>query len=856
MNDPQITSTPSSLSTELRFTDEQFIWRFSPNQTAPELLETIFTGRDDLLRNVIEKIAHSANSGATHHILLYGPRGIGKSHFIALLHHRLVTDPQLQTSLRIAWLNEDETTTSVVQFLVRIYRSLCKWYPTEFSAAWLDELLNQPPAEISTILVSRLVARFETKRLVILVENLNLLFEGIGEEGQHTLRAVLTNHPFACFVATSQQLFKSVTDRSEPFFGFFQQIPLKPLTFDDAQDLLVKIAQTKGQQDLVQFLQTPDGRGRVRAIHDLAGGNHRVYIVLSGFVTRESLDELLTPFRKMADDLTPYYQERLRWLSPLQRQIVELLCRQQTTLNPKEIARRLLTEQTSIGKQMRILEQIGYLSSRERGRETFYELSEPLMRLAYEVKEHSLLGMLVDFLRIWYRPDDFHKFRRAGLSQTTLAYVNAALERHQNSPDPRLHLLMQEIEQATADNKLQELGTLWEERAAASNSARDWFMAGYCFNEYNREYGKAVECYDKGLEIDPTSAAAWNNKGSSLNSLSRFEEALICYNKALEIDPRYAFAWNNKGNSLHRLGRFEEALICRDKALEIAPRDAVAWTNKGSSLHSLGRFEEALICRDKALEIDPRDAAAWCNKGSSLHSLGRFEEALICLDKSLEIAPRYAAAWNNKGNSLHSLGQYEEAQGCVDNALEIDPGDSYANFSRVEFLLSMQRWHEGFTALQQAFAQSRLENLGDVGSMLSSIFRCSEQEAQVESRFSSLLEIYRQAAIDYGFAQTSAAPKPPGKFRPSINPLLYLSEGLLKSLPSLAASQFAAARLEMYPKVVEACAAGLPEFEIALRLFRCGIQFLISGRESEFVKLIQPERRILRQALGLPEELP
>jgi hypothetical protein len=39
-----------------------------------------------------------------------------------------------------------------------------------------------------------------------------------------------------------------------------------------------------------------------------------------------------------------------------------------------------------------------------------------------------------------------------------------------------------------------------------------------------------------------------------------------------------------------------------------------------------------------------------------------------------------------------------------------------------------------------------------------------------------------------------------------------------------------------------------------LRLFRYGIRYLISGRESEFVELIQAERRILRQALGLPEE--
>ena len=213
---------------QLRFTDEQFIWRFSPNQTDPKLLEAIFVGRESLLQNVVEKIADTASSGSTHHVLLYGPRGIGKSHFAALLHHRIRHDEKLNDAVHIAWLNEDETTTSMVQLLVRIYRALCKGYPDEYSADWLNELLNQSPTEIADVLSRRLATRFEKRRLVILVENLNLLFESLGKSGQHELRTLLQEKSFASMIATSQQLYKAVTDRSEPFFGFFQQIPLKP----------------------------------------------------------------------------------------------------------------------------------------------------------------------------------------------------------------------------------------------------------------------------------------------------------------------------------------------------------------------------------------------------------------------------------------------------------------------------------------------------------------------------------------------------------------------------------------------------------------------------------------------------
>ena len=830
-----------SAKEQLRFTDEQFIWRFSPNQTDPELLEAIFVGRESLLQNVLEKIADSANNHSTHHVLLYGPRGIGKSHFTSLLDHRLRGDPKLNEAVRIARLNEDETTTSMVQLLVRIYQSLCKTYPDEFSAGWLDELLNQPPEEIAGVLTRRLAARFEKRTLVILVENLNLLFENLGRDGQHELRSLLQEHPFACLIATSQQLFKGVTDRNEPFFGFFQRVPLKPLSLEDAQQLLTKIASAKGQSDLAAFLNTPDGRGRVRAIHDLAGGNHRVYIVLSGFVTRESLDQLVAPFQKMADDLTPYYQERLRWISPLQRQIVELLCREHGTLNPKEIARRLMVDQRTIGKQVRILVEIGYLTATKRGRETFYELSEPLMRLAYEVKEQSLLEMLVEFLRIWYRPEQMQQLRSSCLSRSTKAYIDAAWERSQTHPDPRLKLLQQELEKAKAEGRSHELATLWEERAAASNTADDWFQAGYYFDEINKDYATAIDCYEKALELKAEFASASYNKGGSLHALGRYEEALTCLDKTLEIDPEHAKAWNNKGNLLNRLGRCEEALASLDKALEIDPEEAYAWNNKRISLTRLGRHQEALACLDKALEIDPDDAYAWNGKGNSLLKLGRYEEALNCYHKALEIDPEYAWPRFNRSNSLFAMG----------------------------------RWDKGFDGIRDAFVRSGStpDHLGKVTSMFSLIFRLSEDGASLRSRIARLVDLYQHAAEERGFRYQGALGSRSGSndiedetqqslvetalssVRPTVNPLSHLANGLVKSLAKIDAERITPKVLESYVAAVEQRVGDMPEFEIALRLFRYGIRYLITGKESEFVELIQPERGILRQVFGLePEE--
>ena len=58
--------------------------------------------------------------------------------------------------------------------------------------------------------------------------------------------------------------------------------------------------------------------------------------------------------------------------------------------------------------------------------------------------------------------------------------------------------------------------------------------------------------------IDPKCADAWYNKGSALDNLGKrtyktYKKAIEYYDKALEIDPKYADAWYNKGTVLLNL---------------------------------------------------------------------------------------------------------------------------------------------------------------------------------------------------------------------------------------------------------------------------------------------------------------
>jgi|APCry1669189070_1035195.scaffolds.fasta_scaffold690845_1 tetratricopeptide (TPR) repeat protein len=50
---------------------------------------------------------------------------------------------------------------------------------------------------------------------------------------------------------------------------------------------------------------------------------------------------------------------------------------------------------------------------------------------------------------------------------------------------------------------------------------------------FKEEYEKAMDCYNKALELKPTFTYAWNGKGNAFIDMDKFREALDCYDKAL-----------------------------------------------------------------------------------------------------------------------------------------------------------------------------------------------------------------------------------------------------------------------------------------------------------------------------------
>jgi len=230
-------------------------------------------------------------------------------------------------------------------------------------------------------------------------------------------------------------------------------------------------------------------------------------------------------------------------------------------------------------------------------------------------------------------------------------------------------------------------------------------------NKHRGEYSKALEYYEKSLEIDkktlpanhPLLATSYNNIGLVYQSMGEYSKALEYYEKSLEIrkktlpanHPDLAQSYNNIGNVYKSMGEYSKALEYYEKSLEIYKKTlpanhsdlAISYNNIGLVYKSMGEYSKALQYYEKSLEIrkkslpanHPSLATSYNNIGSVYYSMGEYSKALEYYEKSLEIMkktlpanhPSLATSYNNIGWVYRNKTDYKKALDYYERALDI-----------------------------------------------------------------------------------------------------------------------------------------------------------------------------------------
>jgi tetratricopeptide (TPR) repeat protein len=886
--------------------EHPFISHFSPQWTKPDYLEKIFVQRGDLLSESVASVRDSVLTDQRRHLLFIGPRGAGKTHLVTLIQHRLSQDAALTDRMRIAWLNEDETATSFLRLLIAIYRSLSERYPNEFPAETISKLAGKDPKTAEEQLTRDLLQNLDGHIIVCLMENLDCLFRSLSVAEQRNWRAFLQNHPVIVTVGTAQALFDGIADHDEPFFGFFDTRHLQPLSVDDARELLGRIATLQGRTDLADFLHTPTGRARVDAIRALAGGNPRLYLIFSDLlVNAAALDDLVRPFEEMVDrQLTSYYQERLRWLSPQQREIVQFLCRANSPVPVKHIADGLFTTHNSITGQLKQLREFRYVDSHPLGREVLYELAEPLMRLALQVKEthdRRPLALIVDFLRIWHEQKELaDRLAHCPADSPARAYLETAHRLLLTGHNLRHDLFRRDLDLLEPE-QCDDIA-LEKARAVAQDvQAADLIRLGRILKT-RKEWKEAIQVFTKVIDHENASpdqvAKALALRGSTHYAAGRTKKAIADYTRAIDLPSsppeEIAIALFSRASIHGEAGRAAQQMADCNRAVELpgAPPEqiAMALINRGVTYGKAGRTAEQIADYTLAIEMpgSPPEqvAAALINRGVTYGDEGRNTEVIADFTRAIDLLgapPKHiAAALINRGVTFGKAGRTIEEIEDYTRAIDLpgtppkmvawalyNRGVTYGKAGRtIEEIEDYTRaidlsgsppqqvaWALHNRAICNAKEGQHAAVLRDLDRLFALLDETSVWRLQLDARntitaiFAVTTDANRWTNLLTEFAAHFAR----------FNGLTQLGEAAVKHLPTIATSPLNHIAWDAWVTAWDAARAALPEkdrdqLDIPLRLLRTGIAWLKDKNDAHLLTLPREERRLLREALNLPPE--
>jgi tetratricopeptide (TPR) repeat protein len=199
---------------------------------------------------------------------------------------------------------------------------------------------------------------------------------------------------------------------------------------------------------------------------------------------------------------------------------------------------------------------------------------------------------------------------------------------------------------------------------------------------YLKQFDKAIEDCNIAIIVDPKETASYFQRGWIYGDLGDLEKAIKDYSKAIELNPNYIEAYNNRGNAYALLKLYNEALEDFNKAIKQNPNFAVAYSNRGNAYYDLKIYDKAIKDCKTALKLNPKFVNAYFVLGSVYSALEEHNIAIENYSKAIELDPRFEKVYCNRAKDFSALGQYENAIEDCNKELELNPNDALAYNNR------------------------------------------------------------------------------------------------------------------------------------------------------------------------------
>ena len=386
---------------------------YNPAQLTPEELKASFIARHETLALLLRLLVEQRPDHPCQHVLLVGPRGMGKTTLGLSFLQAVREDADLTAKWQpVPFPEESYEIGDLADFWLAALRHLTQATGEERWRNRADGLQSdeRDPERLATYALAALLDFCEErgKRLILFVENLDLVFSQLSDEREiHALREALMGHAEILLLGSANAVFDKISSHGEPFYEFFRTVPLRGLQRDECRRLLHALADQESNQ-LSARLELEEGR--LEAIRRLTGGNPRLLVLACRMLLESPLAPAFEDMERLIDEQTPYFKARIEELPPQARKVFHSLAKAWAPLLTREVAADAKLGSSHASSQLRQLIDKGMVQEvrLEGETRTRYEVSDRFYNLYYLLRfsrsGRSRLENLVDFLHQLFGP--------------------------------------------------------------------------------------------------------------------------------------------------------------------------------------------------------------------------------------------------------------------------------------------------------------------------------------------------------------------------------------------------------------------------------------------------------------------
>lgn len=202
-------------------------------------------------------------------------------------------------------------------------------------------------------------------------------------------------------------------------------------------------------------------------------------------------------------------------------------------------------------------------------------------------------------------------------------------------------------------------------------------------NYYNLgQFGEAEKHGKEAVARKDDFLKAWLNLGSVYRAQAKLDKALKCYEKANQIDPTNAGVAFRIGEIYRDQGDLEQAMKLFDITLKIEENHIRAMLEKADIYKKKGNLEEAIQNLEQAEEIHGDQTSIGVSKAEIYKSRGKYDDAIVLYEELLKKHPDSGALRVNYALCLQEVSRFDQSEKNYRRAIQDmkDPRNAISNY--------------------------------------------------------------------------------------------------------------------------------------------------------------------------------